>query len=422
LKGYLVKSSIRYLRLFFGFVLSILLLFGAFNWYVDPFEIYWTGKYEPHREVFMKKPWIFKAMNVRKILPKSIIMGSSRTGLGIDPEHPAGDQSIYPRYNLGLPGSNMYEILSYVEHSHELSGIKQVIVGIDFYSFNIFYRANTEFNESLLHTEGSSKLFSYFRDTMTALFTWSSFKLSKRKLKWDKKDISYLNGFTAYTWSPRWPPGKSFLHNQKNYSTIFLHPAPRYQFCLYDENGNNPQMQALKELLQLAIRKQIDIRLFINPIHASLQQIIKYSNLWPTFEDWKRNLVRIVSDQNSDQTQEVKLWDFSGYNSFTIEEETPSESLIRTMKWYYEALHYSKELGELMLDRIYDYKDESRVIPDDFGILLSEKNIDDHLKRIRKQQIKYEQLHVKENEIWAQRIEEIKMKRRFSDCHMGSGA
>ena len=55
-------------------------------------------------------------------------------------------------------------------------------------------------------------------------------------------------------------------------------------------------------------------------------------------------------------------------------------------------------------------------------LTLSEKNIDDHLKRIRKQQTKYEQLHVKEKEIWVQRIEEIKMKRRFSDCHMGSGA
>ena len=34
-------------------------------------------------------------------------------------------------------------------------------------------------------------------------------------------------------------------------------------------------------------------------------------------------------------------------------------------------------------------------------------------------QIKY---LIKEKEIWVQRIEEIKMKRRFSDCHMGSGA
>ena len=91
------------------------------------------------------------------------------------------------------------------------------------------------------------------------------------------------------------------------------------------------------------------------------------------------------------------------------------------MKWYYEALHYSKELGELILDRIYDYKDASRVVPDDFGILLSENNINDHLKFIRKKQVEYEQSHAEEKKIWIRRIEQIKMKRRFSDCHVGSG-
>ena len=107
------------------------------------------------------------------------------------------------------------------------------------------------------------------------------------------------------------------------------------------------------------------MRLFIHPIQASLQQIIKYSDLWPAFEAWKRDLVRIITDQNLNKSQKVKFWDFSGYNSFTNEEQTPSEALTRTMKSYYEALHYSKKLGELILDRIYDYKDTSRVIPDD---------------------------------------------------------
>ena len=41
---------------------------------------------------------------------------------------------------------------------------------------------------------------------------------------------------------------------------------------------------------------------------------------------------------------------------------------------YAKALHYSRELGERILDRMYDYEDESRVNPDDFGILLTENN------------------------------------------------
>ena len=417
-----MKKNIGYLKFFFGFVLSVLLLLGVFNWYVDPFEIYWTGEYEPHRKILMKKPWIFKAMNVRRIAPKVIIMGSSRTGLGIDPEHPGGDSSAYPRYNLGLPASNLYETLSYFQHVHELNGIKQALVGLDFFSFNVFYRANTGFNDSFLLAEGESKLFTRFRETMTALFTLSSFNLSKKKIKWDKKESSYLNGFTIYGWTPEWPPGKSFLHNQKNYLSLFLHPPPRYQFCLYDENGSNPQMEALKKLVRQASRERVDLRLFIHPIHASLQEIIKYAGLWPAFEDWKRDLVKIASDQTSRQTREVQLLDFSGYNRFTTEAQTPSEALTPTMKWYYEALHYSKELGDRILDRIYNYEHEGRILSDDFGVLLNKNSIDSHLRLTREKQIEYERSHVEEKEIWIQRIEEIKKKRKSSNCYSRLGA
>ena len=69
-------------------------------------------------------------------------------------------------------------------------------------------------------------------------------------------------------------------------------------------------MEALKKILRLADRKQVDLRLFIHPIHASLQQIIKYSDLWPAFEAWKRDLVRIITDQNLNKSQKVKTLGF----------------------------------------------------------------------------------------------------------------
>ena len=91
-------------------------------------------------------------------------------------------------------------------------------------------------------------------------------------------------------------------------------------------------MEALKKLVRLANRERVDLRLFIHPIHASLQEIIKYAGLWSTFEDWKRDLVQIVSAQTVRQTREVQLLDFSGYNRFTTEAQTPSEALTPTMK------------------------------------------------------------------------------------------
>ena len=131
--------------------------------------------------------------------------------------------------------------------------------------------------------------------------------------------------------------------------------------------------------------------------------------------------MQITSKQTLDQAQKIQLWDFSGYNIFTTEEKTPLEALAPTMKWYWEAMHYKKELGDRVLDRIYNYKHDSRITPDDFGILLNKNNIDGHLKRVRKRQMEYELSHTKEKDIWFQRIEQIRIKRRSFDCNKDMG-
>ena len=75
-----------------------------------------------------------------------------------------------------------------------------------------------------------------------------------------------------------------------------------------------------------------------------------------------------------------------------------------------------------MLDRIYNYEHEGRILPDDFGVLLNKNSIDGHLRLIREKQIEYERSHIDEKEIWIQRIEEIKKKRKSSDCYSRLGA
>ena len=79
-----------------------------------------------------------------------------------------------------------------------------------------------------------------------------------------------------------------------------------------------------------------------------------------------------------------KTLDFSGHNNFTTEDKTSLESLAPTMKWYWEAMHYNNKHGDRVLDRIYNYKDDSRNTPDDFGILLTKGNLDSHTHLLRK--------------------------------------
>ena len=43
------------------------------------------------------------------------------------------------------------------------------------------------------------------------------------------------------------------------------------------------------------------------------------------------------------------------------------------MKWYWEAMHYNNKLGDRVLDRIYNYKDDGRNTPGDFGVLINKE-------------------------------------------------
>jgi hypothetical protein len=44
---------------------------------------------------------------------------------------------------------------------------------------------------------------------------------------------------------------------------------------------------------------------------------------------------------------------------------------------------YHRATGHLILDRIFDYRDPARVVPEDFGVRLTGENIDAHLARSR---------------------------------------
>jgi len=62
------------------------------------------------------------------------------------------------------------------------------------------------------------------------------------------------------------------------------------------------------------------------------------------------------------------------------------------MKWYFESSHYTTDLGDLIQDRVFDYKDLSRTVPDYFGVLITSQNIEEHLANIREQNQRFREL------------------------------
>lgn len=87
------------------------------------------------------------------------------------------------------------------------------------------------------------------------------------------------------------------------------------------------------------------------------------------------------------------VWDFGVYN-YIIEEEVPSiDDENAKIRWYWDASHYSKEVGDLILDKIFGMTSDDDNIPDNFGVLLTSENIEQHLQQVRQDRDLYRKTH-----------------------------
>jgi len=138
-------------------------------------------------------------------------------------------------------------------------------------------------------------------------------------------------------------------------------------------------------------------------------EALRAAGLWPEFERWKEVLVNILAEDSSRHPgeQAFPLWDFSGYNSITSEPIPNAGDTSTQMKWYWESSHYKTEVGNFVLDRIFNYRQSDNryrnesekiatscigalcqthfdsvatqnEIPADFGVQLTQRNLATH--------------------------------------------
>ena len=100
-----MKQHRLFLKNTFYLVFGLYLTVGVFNLTVDPYGIYNLVVIEGVNNV--KPPWdsqerMVKTLQLRKLRPEGIILGSSRTNFGLDPEHVAWKFDSRSVYNLSM--------------------------------------------------------------------------------------------------------------------------------------------------------------------------------------------------------------------------------------------------------------------------------------------------------------------------------
>jgi hypothetical protein len=354
-------SRIAYYRfnlLFAALTFPGLLATGLVNIAIDPYGIVnspvLAGVNELKPEQF-NHVRLFKAADTIRIKPRTVALGSSRTDIGLDPKHPALVNK--PAYNLGLVGPNMYEVSRYFEHAvANQPNLKTVVLGIDFLMFNENWENSPDFDESRLEKTSLKA-----QDFLNISFSTSALKASKKTIKSSVESEAYYlyrpDGLRyVYGNEPDEPLEKKF----EKMLGGFLEGEKSYQ----QHQLSQVHLDSFRKVVEICREKNIELKVFISPPHATQIEAIRAAGAWSEFEDWKQEIVAITP-----------VWDFSGYNSIT------TEPIGEEMENYWDSSHYRKEVGDLILDRLF--KREDAVVPEDFGTLVTPDNIESHLKEIR---------------------------------------
>ena len=131
------------------------------------------------------------------------------------------------------------------------------------------------------------------------------------------------------------------------------------QYKLSEDRFND-----FKKIVEFCRQNNIELIVFISPSHATQWEALRVTDRWDSFEEWKRKMVAITP-----------VWDFSGYNSVT------SEPIQPIMSNYVDNSHYTPNIGDFVLNRILSHNVEQ--VPEDFGVLITSENIEQHLAKIR---------------------------------------
>lgn len=363
----------------FLFVAIIFGLVGGINFLIDPYGLFRTIEkvgINQQKEGVRNKIRYVQSLQVLMQSPKTLMMGSSRVHDGLNPQSKSIPSSFQPVYNYGMPMIRIKEMKLFLTHALKKKQVKNVIIGLDFFMFNAKEKLNREFDPSLI-VPNTYLLNLYFKPLFSTASLNDSIQTIKISHQQKKRKEFLQNGYRPGSQVNFGLKSYERLHNYTNWT--FLSTQQTDTLYYQDFALDNESFNDLREIFQLCKINHLNLYLYISPAHATLdgEGIIASGNLH-LFELWKKNVTSIANDFD------ITLWDFSGYNSITTEEvKTP-------MHYYWDSSHFTENVGDLILVQVLQNADIS---PTDFGVKLTPKNINEHIKHTHVQREQYYQSH-----------------------------
>ena len=354
-----------YLLMAAGTIVVLALATIVFTIVVDPYRMFGMPTVRGLTELkprAAEQMGIAKTYQLERIAPKTLLLGNSRTEIGLDPMSPQFPAEQRPVFNASYPGRDVCTSLLMLRDAMAVRIPERLILGVDFQdmlaSGNWF--APSDLQPRLLVDEGRKRNpqreRQVWKDRFAATLTIDALLDSITTLL--HQDSVYSATMTELGFNP--------LHEYREfvarggYYGLFSEKNAAYHkqyAALPMPDFSRPSSVIARRdrcfvaLGKLAVEYHIPLTVYIHPYHADFLDMLDYFGFWESFEDWKRHLVAQVADLDPGGT-DIRVIDFSGYNEFTTERVPGRGDTKSEMHWYWEPGHYKSALGEHILERI----------------------------------------------------------------------
>jgi len=346
-----MTSMGHYLFRLLACIIALLAGIALFNWFINPYGYFNAPRLKGINEKtlgFNHRLRLAKALAIDKIRPATVIVGNSRAEAGYDPEH--SGFTAPPVYNLAMGGGGMDETRRYLLEALALGEVRHIVIALDFTMFDATsWNQGNPYQANLLSDETGtigSPTWGWHRLGRTILSGdalsdswWSLMHQSKpvavylpSGLRDDESDLAQVAREGGSRSSSKRVEASFLASTLKNTETEIFRRGYRNTFT------------QLGMIAALTADRDIRLTLLINPIHARHSYLFESAGLWPTYEQWKRDVVALT-------LKGAELLDFSAVSPCTAEPLPAAGDTTTAMRWYREIAHFRRALGNEVLDR-----------------------------------------------------------------------
>lgn len=277
-----------------------------------------------------------KFVELNEFKPNTLMVGGSRVHY-LQPD----DLKKYTNdkvYNLGLSYSTLEEQYYFLKYSIENFDIKNVVIGVNLYTFSEKLEDNSsDFDKDLFENK-----FNFYQQIKHYLEV-PLFKYLKFAYNNNFTEPFYKDGAITPYHQNIVLSGKTWQERRDNSYYGYIE-----KYRDYLEWGET-NLEYFRKMVQLCEENNINLKVFTTAIHSSQLQTLEDLNKMDIYYKWKEEISKITS-----------FWHFMYDNSVTRNDDN-----------FVDTSHIKQEFGKLYFARLFD--DTNIDIPEDFGVFIDKK-------------------------------------------------